>query len=238
MKIYYIISLVLLLSACSNAKLIQNNQEILFIGDSITKQGGYIKVLVEFIEKENTYSDLTLVNVGKNSETVSGLSEPPHNPPRPSLFDRLDVLIKNNKPDLVFFCYGINDGIYNPYSAANFQKYKDGVTQFLTIMEQLDIPVILLTPTPFAIKKELKETLIGNNDKNYSWENPYFNYDVEVMQKYRKYILSIQHPSVKSIIDIYQPLKANQESAYDNDPIHPNKKGHQLIGEAIINALF
>jgi len=235
---YFLFGLILFLTACSSTDLFQQNQKVLFIGDSITKQGQFIKVIETFLEKEKPNLSLQLVNAGLNSETVSGLSEPIHEPPRPFLFDRLDALLKKENPDLVFFCYGINDGIYHPFSVANFQKYKSGVERFLNKMEDQNIPVILLTPPPFGIKKAAKENLEASTDENYSWKNPYHDYNLEVMQKFRDYILSIQHPSVKKIINIYQPLKDHQDIAYGNDPIHPTIKGHELLGNTILNAIF
>jgi len=237
-KIGLIAYAILCLIACSNSGLFQKNQKVIFIGDSITKQGHFIKVIDRFLEKEKPTLSLTLINAGLNSETVSGLSEPIHHPPRPILFDRLDALLKKESPDIIFFCYGINDGIYHPYSETNFQKYKNGVARFLQKIEDHNLPVILLTPPPFALKKEANENIAPSADENYSWKNPYPNYDVEVIQKFRDYILSIKHPSVKKIINIYQPLKDHVEIAYGNDPIHPNIKGHQFLGETIINAVF
>ncbi len=221
-----------------NKEYFQKNQKIVFIGDSVTKQGHFIKTIETFLQKEKPELGLRLVNVGLNSETVSGLSEPIHDPPRPFLFDRLDAILEKEKPDVVFFCYGINDGIYHPYTDANFQKYKNGVQLFLEKMEKSGIPIILLTPPPFAIKENAKEILKSNGDTNYSWANPYHDYDADVILKFRNYILSIDHPLVKSIIDIYQPLNDQKEVAYGDDPIHPNIQGHQLIGQTIIDALF
>ena len=38
--------------------------------------------------------------------------------PRPDLHERLDRALPKTKPDLVFACYGMNDGIYLPLDEA------------------------------------------------------------------------------------------------------------------------
>jgi len=166
------------------------------------------------------------------------LSEPIHDPPRPFLFTRLEEVLEKEKPDLVFFCYGINDGIYHPFSPDNFQKFQNGVQRFLDEMKKRNIKIVLMTPCPFNLDKKTEADLMAQNDKNYSWKNPYVNYDKDVIQMFREHILSIRHPMVKETIDLYQYLDKKRNIAFDKDPIHPNKKGHELIAEAIIQAVF
>ncbi len=38
-------------------------------------------------------------------------------------------MLEQTKPDLIVACYGMNDGIYHPFSEARFGKYKDGIMQ-------------------------------------------------------------------------------------------------------------
>ncbi len=236
--IKFLIPLVFLLFSCNSTSVFEKGQKVIFIGDSITQQGDYISFFENYLEKEQPQLGLTIVNAGLNSETVSGLSEPIHNPPRPFLFDRLNSLLEKEKPDIAFFCYGINDGIYHPFSEEHLQKFEKGVTRFLAEMEKRNIEVILMTPCPFHLSNDKKAELLANNDRNYSWKNPYVHYDEEVIQRFRKYILSIKHPSVKEKIDSYEYLDKHRTIAYKDDPIHPNKTGHELLAKGIINVLF
>ena len=70
------------------------------------------------------------LDLGLPSETVSGLTEPGHAGgafPRPDLHERLDRVLEKTKPDLLVACYGMNDGIYYPFSEDRFAKYKEGM---------------------------------------------------------------------------------------------------------------
>ena len=72
-------------------------------------------------------SRFDFINVGLPSETASGLSEPDHPYPRPTVHERLDRILAKTKPDVVFACYGMNDGIYYPFSKERFKKYDEGL---------------------------------------------------------------------------------------------------------------
>ena len=71
-----------------------------------------------------------IIPLGLSSETVSGLSEEGHAGgkfPRPDLHERLDRALEKAKPQLVFACYGMNDGIYFPLSTERFKAFQDGM---------------------------------------------------------------------------------------------------------------
>src|SRR5258706_9890367 len=90
---------------------------IVFLGDSITYSGQYIDYLESVLLARYPDQRYELLDLGLPSETVSGLSEPGHAGgqfPRPCLFERLDRVLAKTKPDIVFACYGMNDGIYYP----------------------------------------------------------------------------------------------------------------------------
>jgi lysophospholipase L1-like esterase len=217
---------------CETSKLdFRKYRNILFLGDSITFQGYFIE------EIKAKHPELFLKNAGLSSETVSGLSETVHNPPRPVLFNRLNREISAFKPDLVVFCYGINDGIYAPFTEQNFEKYKSGVMQFLDKMQASNLPVVLLTPPPFVLKESKKVEILNSTEPTYSWKKPYLKYNNEVIVPYKNYILGLNHPSIVAKVDIFTPLFSQAITAYDEaDPIHPNRMGHKYIAEAILKA--
>ena len=74
---------------------------------------------------------IEFINVGLPSETVSGLSEEGHAGgqfPRPDLHERLGRVLEQIRPDLVFACYGMNDGIYLPFNEERFEvQTRDGM---------------------------------------------------------------------------------------------------------------
>ena len=206
-------------------------------GDSITFAGknGYVEMLQVLFDKERPNLNIKFLNFGKSSETVTGLTEEDHPGPRPYLFERLDQLLDENPIDVALFCYGINCGIYGGPSEKLFNSFKIGVYSFLEKMRQREVGCILLTPPPLA----LEAAPLSNLDSSvaFGYKNPNPQYDVEVLQEFKRIILEMQHPFAKVEIDIHTPLSENQEACYDKDPIHPNQKGHELIAHTIFKNL-
>ena len=60
-------------------------RSVLFLGDSITADGRYVKFLQRYFE-EYARQEMVLMGGGLSSETLSGLSEATHPFPRPVLF--------------------------------------------------------------------------------------------------------------------------------------------------------
>jgi len=73
--------------------------------------------------------------------------------PRPDLHDRLDRVLEQTKPDFVFTCYGMNDGIYLPFSEKRFKKYKNGIERLHRKIEQSGAQVIHITPPIYDERK-------------------------------------------------------------------------------------
>ena len=102
-------------------------KRIVFLGNSITYTGQYVSYIEAYMTLHYPARHIEYVNVGLPSETVSGLSEPGHAGgvfARPDLHERLERVLAKTKPDLIFACYGMNDGIFMPFDEDRFQKYK------------------------------------------------------------------------------------------------------------------
>jgi outer membrane protein assembly factor BamB len=53
------------------------------------------------------------------------------------------------RPDLVFACYGMNDGIYLPFEDGRFAKFQAGILELRTAVAAAGARLIHLTPPPF-----------------------------------------------------------------------------------------
>ena len=100
---------------------------VLFLGDSITQNGRYVALLEAYLWAAYPRRDITVINAGLSSETVSGITEPVHPNRRPNIHDRLDRTLQLADPDWVFVCYGMNDGIYHPVEPRIVQAYQQGL---------------------------------------------------------------------------------------------------------------
>ena len=74
----------------------KKNQVIAYLDDSVTNAGGrgFVELLQELANENHPDLNLTLLNWGKNSETITGLTEVGHLGPPPYLFDRIDGLLE------------------------------------------------------------------------------------------------------------------------------------------------
>ncbi|MDQ3292084.1 MAG: G-D-S-L family lipolytic protein, partial [Bacteroidota bacterium] len=133
-------------------KIAPNVKRILFLGNSITWAGIYVNDLEAYITAQDPNRQLEFINAGLSSETVSGLSEEGHaggSFPRPDLHERLARVLEKTKPDLVFACYGMNDGIYLPFDENRFAKFKEGINWLHQEVEKTGAKIIHLTPPDY-----------------------------------------------------------------------------------------
>ena len=221
------------------------NGKVLFLGDSITHAGHYVS-LIDTAFWENGNSHLPeFINLGLPSETVTGLSEPAHPWPRPNVHERLERALQKIEPDLVFACYGMNDGIYYPFSEDRFSKYQKGIGLLIEKVKKSGANLVLMTPPPFDPQPlRAKGKLKPAGEKEYSWTAIYENYDSEVIAKYGKWIID-QRKRVDGVIDLRPAVleytaekrRSNPKFTLSNDGVHLNAEGHGIMAKTILSAM-
>lgn len=201
---------------------------ILFLGNSITYSGQYVTYIEAYLKLKYPENNYRFINAGLPSETVSGLSEEGHAGgkfPRPDLHERLLRVLEQTRPDLVFACYGMNDGIYLPFSDDRFQKYRDGIHWLHNEIIKTGASVIHVTPPVFDPKKG----------------EAYAN----VLDIYSDWLLSCRYTLNWAVIDIHWPMKKFTEDkrAIDTtfylakDGVHPGDLGHWLMAREILASM-
>lgn len=199
-------------------------KRVLFLGNSITYAAGYAQSIEAFHKAHFPQQKIEFINVGLPSETVSGLSEDGHADgrfPRPDLHERLDRVLLQTQPDVVFASYGMNDGIYLPLDSLRFQKFQDGITWLHTQIEARGAKIIHLTPAPYD---EIKGKKPGY---------------AHVLDRYSEWLM--QHPSWE-VIDVHFPMKDYQTAQQKSDPnfalakdgVHPGDLGHWIMAQQIL----
>src|SRR3954452_13814839 len=126
-------------------------KRVVFLGDSNTQAGGYVAFTTYYLEKLYPKKDFDIIGLGLASETLSGLSEDGHAGgkfPRPCLFERLDRLLEKARPEVVFACYGMNDGIYLPLDRGRFKAFQDGVAKLIERCKKAGAKRIYLVTPP------------------------------------------------------------------------------------------
>jgi len=227
---------------------------ILFLGDSITAAGGYVRNIQAELSKQNPANPPQVINHGKSSETVSNLSEAYHPGRRPCVLDRIDDELANNKVDYVVACYGINCGIYHPFNEKRFAAYQAGIATLTKKVQAAGAKLILLTPPPYArpgpafpagtdtakAEKLLAEAnaaaeIEGEKDVNkFGYRTPFAYYDEAVLAPYAKWLLTLDGKDGVLVVDLRTPMLAKIKETHGGDPIHPNGTGHGIMAEAFL----
>lgn len=201
-----------------------NVKRVLFLGNSITYAATYVQAIEAYHKAHFPQHKIEFINVGLPSETVSGLSEEGHADgrfPRPDLHERLDRVLLQTQPDIVFASYGMNDGIYLPLDSLRFQKFKDGILWLHRQIEARGSKIIHITPAPY--------------DENMGKKTGY----AQVLDRYSEWLL--QQKSWE-VIDVHFPMKHYQATQQKTDPnfvlakdgVHPGELGHWIMAQHIL----
>ncbi len=219
---------------------LEGNKRIVFLGDSITYSGQYITDIETFLRIKYPRMECEFLNLGLPSETVSGLSEPGHAGgqfPRPVLRERLDRVLDQLKPDLVVACYGMNDGMYYPFSDDRFLKYQEGIRHLRERAEASGARVLHLTPPVFDAVPIKRRTLpVGLAE----YPQPFEGYD-RVLDRYAGWLLA-QRPAGWDVVDLHGPMTiflnharmANPDFRLAGDGVHIDSTGHWLIARQLL----
>jgi lysophospholipase L1-like esterase len=211
----------------------EEKEHWLFLGNSITQAGHYVDYIETwFLLNEVNPPEIT--DLGLSSETVSCLSEPDHPFPRPCLHSRLDSVLKRTRPDVVVACYGMNCGIYHPYSQERFTAYKEGIRKLVVKAKAAGAKVILVTPPPYAGRVQPKTP--PAEGETYGYKRPSEDYN-ETLARYAEWILSLEEEEGIRTIDIRPGLEKHMEKCYPWEPVHPSLFGHQIMAESILQGL-
>ncbi len=219
------------------------SRRILFLGDSITAAGEFINMIELQLRLQRGGPIPEFINAGLPSETCTGLSEPDHPFPRPDVHERLERALTAAKPDVVVACYGMNDGIYFPFSEERFKKYQDGIGRLIEKVHASGAKLVLLTPPPFdAMPLKNAGKLLPAGKEKYAWFSAYEGYD-DVIRRYSQWLLE-QKGRVELVIDLYTPISAFWAQQRKSDPaftvapdgVHCNTVGHRTIAEVVLKA--
>lgn len=204
-------------------------RKILFLGNSITYAGTFITEVETYLITEHPGIRIEFINAGLPSETVSGLSEEGHAGgafPRPDLHERLQRVLDATKPQLIFACYGMNDGIYLPLDEERFRKYKDGITWLHDVAIKSGADIVHVTPPVFDERQGGHAGYAHVLDTYSDWL---------ITQKSAGWKVADVHNPMKQFLDIHRA--EDSTFALAEDGVHPGATGHWIIAKAILEYL-
>ena len=207
-------------------------QRVLILGDSIAFDGRWTTRVESALRNTPAYANAEILNLALPSETVNGLSEPGHARgmfPRPALHDRLPSILRRTQPTLILACYGMNDGLFQPLSPETFAAYKRGMERLVAAGRAAGARVIVLTPP-----------LHGADATKTSSQD----YDI-VLDTFAGWLTNKELEGWE-VIDIRPRLRtliareraANPRFRYSQDNIHPDDRGHELLGDVVLEGLW
>jgi lysophospholipase L1-like esterase len=222
--------------------LLKPGERVVFLGDSNTFSGRFIMLLDAYVTTRFPNDRFDLINLGLPSETVTGLSEPDHPYPRPDIHSRVAQALQKTKPNVVVICYGMNDGIYYPFSDERFRKYQAGLRSLIQKCRDAKTRVVLHTPAPFDSTPLATKVLPATADK-FSWMRPYADYD-GVLTRYSEWLVKLRDEGLPvadphAAILEYLKLRRKDQPAYrvSGDGIHPDGTGQWFIARELLTAL-
>jgi lysophospholipase L1-like esterase len=201
-------------------------KRVVVLGDSNTQAGGYVSFTAYYLDKLYPDKSFDVIGLGLASETLSGLSEDGHAGgkfPRPCLTERLGRVLEKAKPEVVFACYGINDGIYQPLDKERFAAFQKGVTKLIDQCKEGGVKrVFLVTPPIYDHTPKKGET----------------DYDA-VMAAYAKWITELKVDRV-TVIDLHTAMRTARDARpepFAKDKVHYGDDGHLLVARTILTAV-
>jgi lysophospholipase L1-like esterase len=214
---------------------------VVFLGDSITYAGGFVTRVDAALEQAGWAVEV--LNLGLPSETCSGLSEPGHADgrfPRPTVHERLSRVLTATKPDLLVAGYGMNCGMYYPYSEDRARLYHDGrrAIHAAATAPRIKAQVLHLTPPPFDAEP-IKTQCLPEGLAEY--RKPCVAYD-QVLAQYTQWLLEQRTAAQWDVCDVRTPVaKRLQEGrrmdaafCLAKDGVHLGPEGEWLIAQAIM----
>jgi lysophospholipase L1-like esterase len=207
---------------------------IVFLGDSITQAGDYVVDCECWLLAHGF--QVEVLNLGLASETASDLTVEENAPHlkaygfgRPFVSERLDRALAAAKPDLLFACYGMNDGGSLPPDATGARRFTEAVTKLRDAATKAGVKrVVLCTPPVFDDK--------GDAPQKFHDEN---------LARYAAWLLS-KRAEGWDVVDIHTPMRRaldegrakNPAFKFADDGVHPGREGHWLMAREILAQFF
>lgn len=216
-------------------------ETIVFVGDSITAARKYVTYIESYLVTRFPQRTFRVINSGRGSETLSNLSEVDHPGRRPCLFARFNADVADFAPTVVVSCYGINDGIYHPFSEVRFKPYREGVGQLIArVRGDLKARLLLLTPPVYDSRNAGQPDV--RPEETYGYKRPFADYD-QVMDKYADWLVTLKEEGV-TVADLHTVMARHLATRRQDTPtfrmsgdsIHPGSTGHLLMAMVVLKA--
>lgn len=204
-------------------------KRILFLGDSITQNGWYVRLLQLYLSCRYPARGIECINAGVSGQTAK------------MALTRLERDVVSQHPDVVIVNFGINDIDRELYAAhqtspgilkereKQIDDYENAMSEIRDILEKNGIAMIKMTPCPYdEYQDSTVPNLVNLNSTGVS----------SLIYRFFRSPKLYGLPFVDTFMPMSRLYAAHPECRIAPDRIHPDKRGHVLMALELIRTLF
>ena len=209
------------LQVAAESTVLPPNARIAIIGDSITEQKLYSKFIETYLLACAGRTDVECWQFGMSGEMAIGI------------VSRSDIDLNLFNPTMATLCYGMNDGMYQPYNPSIGTNFENSMRRVLEKLTSLGVrQVIVGSP--------------GVVDSHFFQRFPAAEYN-DTLGQLAKICRKLAAEFKQPFADVHTPMLQAMEVAkktlgdsYDvagEDGVHPGPNGHVIMAQAFLKAL-
>lgn len=200
---------------------LKKNDRVIFLGDSITQQGGradgYVTLVKSELQRSAKSLSVEVVNAGISGHKV------------PDLEKRLERDVLSKKPTKVIIYIGINDVWHSEKGrGTSKEEFDAGLQRIIKRIKDVGAEVTLCTPSVIGEKTDGSNKLDAMLDE-------YSAISRQVAKKTNSRLIDLR----KRFLARLKKSNADQKTkgVYTTDGVHLNKAGNQLVAEFMLASL-
>ncbi|HSD67219.1 MAG TPA: SGNH/GDSL hydrolase family protein [Vicinamibacteria bacterium] len=205
---------------------LRDGDRVVFYGDSITQEGGYGRLVEEYVRTRYPQWDVRFYNSGVGGDTVRGGGAGP-----------IDVRLERDvialRPTVVTIMLGMNDGGYKPFDPTTLAAFGDGYRAIVSKLRQAlpGVRLVLIRSSPFDDVSRPPQFAPGYDD---------------ALRRLGCYLSTLGAKEGATVVDFRDPVNAGIAAVLEDGPdlarhvvpdrVHPGPGGHVVMGATLLRA--
>jgi lysophospholipase L1-like esterase len=206
-------------AAAPRALILKKGQRVAIVGDSITEQKQYSRMIELYLTACLPELDLHCIQLGWGGETA------------PGFLNRMNNDLMPWKPDVVTTCYGMNDGGYRAYQEEIGKRYIGAMTEIVGRLKKSGATVVVGGPGVV-------------DSKYFKGDQKAYNDNLMHLSELAKKLADAEgfpHADVfGAMMTAMEKAKATFGPEYDvagRDGVHPGPNGHLIMAYAFLKGM-
>ena len=204
--------------------LLRQGDRLAIIGDSITEQKMYSRMIETYLTVCVPELDITVRQYGWSGETAEGFVRRMTN----------DAL--RFQPTIATTCYGMNDHRYRAYDEANGQWYRSNQTTIVRAFKAAGARVVIGSPGCVGKMPGWVKSATGTIDDLNLNLNKFRNIDIEIVQAEQVGFADVFWPMITTFYEARQKFGDNYYIS-GKDGVHPGWAGQTVMAYAFLKGL-